>query len=51
MGIGGFRKLYIEQAVGGEWNMTDLTGRTEEQDAVQLVVSTQLRKRGDEKGF
>jgi hypothetical protein len=46
-----FWKSYIEQAVGGEWDVTNLIGRVEERAAIQLVMSTWLRKRGDEKFF
>lgn len=28
--VGSFRKSYIEQAVGGEWGVKDVIGRTEE---------------------
>jgi hypothetical protein len=38
MCVGGFRKSYIEQAVGGKWDVRDLIGRTEEQAAIQSVV-------------
>jgi hypothetical protein len=30
---------YIEQAVGGEWNVKDLIGRLEEQAAIHSITS------------
>jgi hypothetical protein len=44
-----FWKPYIGQAVGGKWDMTDLTGEVGERAAIQLVTSMCFRKRGDEK--
>jgi hypothetical protein len=32
----GFRKSYIDRAVGGEWDEEDMTGGTEELAAIQL---------------
>jgi hypothetical protein len=62
--VGTFWKPYIGQAVRGEWYVMNLIGRTEEWTAIQLVVSTWLRKkcekffmgpmvrrRGDERSF
>jgi hypothetical protein len=49
--VGSFWKPHIGQAIGGEWDVTNLTGGAEERDAIQLVMSTWLRKRGDEKVF
>jgi hypothetical protein len=49
MCVVGFSKSCIEQAVGGEWDVKDLIDRTEEHAAIQLVVSTWLRNRGDGK--
>jgi hypothetical protein len=51
MCIRGFRKTYIEQAVGGEWDVKGLMGGTEERAATQSVPSTWLRKTGDKKVF
>jgi hypothetical protein len=34
-----FRKPYIEQAVGGEWDVKDVVGRTEEWAAIQLELA------------
>jgi hypothetical protein len=51
MCIGDFRKHYIEQVVGGEWDVKGLIGGTEERAAIHSVTSTWLRKRGDEKCF
>jgi hypothetical protein len=42
-------KLYIGQAVGGELDRMVLIGGAEEWAAVQLELSTWLRKRGDQK--
>jgi hypothetical protein len=39
-------KPYTEQAVDGEWNVKDLIGGTEEQDAIQLAESKWLGKKG-----
>jgi hypothetical protein len=39
MCIGGTRKPKIEQPVGGEWDVKDLIGRTEEWAAIQSVMS------------
>jgi hypothetical protein len=46
---GCFRKPYIEQAVGGEWDAKDLIGGTEERAVIQSVTSMWLEKRCDEK--
>jgi hypothetical protein len=42
--LGVFRKPYVGQAVGGEWDMTDPFGGAGEQAAIQLVMRTWLRK-------
>jgi hypothetical protein len=47
----GFRKPYIEQAVGGKWDVTDLIGRTEKQAAIQSVTNMWFKKSCDEKKF
>jgi hypothetical protein len=47
--VGRFFKPYIGQAVGGEWERTDLIGGAGERAAIQLATSTFLRKRNDEK--
>jgi hypothetical protein len=39
----GFRKPYIQQAVGGKWKGRYQIGRTEERSAIQLVASMWLR--------
>jgi hypothetical protein len=44
-----FLKPYIEQAVGGQWDVTNPICRVEEQATIQLVMRMWLRKRGDEK--
>jgi hypothetical protein len=44
MCTGGFRKPYIDQAVGGVWGVKDVIGRTEERAAIQSVASTWLKK-------
>jgi hypothetical protein len=44
-------KLYIDQTTGGEWDVMNRTGRTEQQFAIQSGMSTLLRKRGDKKNF
>jgi hypothetical protein len=49
MCTGSFRKLYTQQAVSSRWDVQNLTGRTKEHAAVQLVMSTWLKKKGDEK--
>jgi hypothetical protein len=43
-----FRKPYIQQAVGGKWDVKDLIGGTQEWAANQLV-SMWMRKCGNEK--
>jgi hypothetical protein len=40
-----------EQAVGSEWDVTNLIDGAEEKAAIQLVTSAQLRKTGDQKSF
>jgi hypothetical protein len=49
--LGGFRKPYVEQAVGGEWDAKNLIGRTEERVAIQPVMNACLMKRGNDKSF
>jgi hypothetical protein len=39
MYTGGFWKPYIEQSVGGEWDVKDTIGRTEEWGAIHLVAT------------
>jgi hypothetical protein len=49
--VGHFWKPYTEQAVGDKWDVLNLIGGAEDQAAIQLVMNTQLRKRGDEKFY
>jgi hypothetical protein len=51
MCIGSFRKPYIEQTVGGEWDVKDLVGGSEEQAAIQSAANMWLRKKCDGKSF
>jgi hypothetical protein len=44
-----FWKPYTEQAIRGKWDVTKHIARVEEQDVIQLVTSTWLRKVGDVK--
>jgi hypothetical protein len=47
--VGRFLKPYIAQTVGGELDLMVLIGGAEKRTAIQLEMSTWLRKRGDEK--
>jgi hypothetical protein len=40
MCIGAFRKFYINEAVGGEWDVKDVFGGTEERAAIKSGAST-----------
>jgi hypothetical protein len=49
MYTGGFTNPYIDQAVGSEWDVKDMTVGTEELAAIRYVAKTWLRKRCDER--
>lgn len=42
--IRGFRKPYIDQAVGDKWDVLVMIGRTEEQSTVQSVFEEEMMK-------
>jgi hypothetical protein len=47
--VGHFLEDFIGQAVGSEWDMMDLIGGAGAQTAIQLAMSTWLRKSVDQK--
>jgi hypothetical protein len=49
--VGHFWQSNIGQAVGGDFDLMVLIGGAEGHSAIQLEMSTWLRKRGDEKNF
>jgi hypothetical protein len=46
--VGCFWEPHIGQEVGGEWDAKNLIGGAEERAAIQLVISSWLRRRGAE---